>query len=268
MVSQSETLLVISQRWYAWMMLPGYTGSGNLPYCSPIFLKRVTPLHTGQRLLELTFINAGYAEGVQDFTVTLRILKHTPVYLVAALRYGEEDSERTAIISAVTGEWLARFCPEFLSTLRPINSTNDVQSALSAAFFRSHVTDGTAPLAIRHRSILIRINVSYSMDLSPLELYEATRGVWRVDARRVERVELAFAVYRGIICEVYRITGWYPSGTTRYTTRDDSHFTSCDPPRMEFEGVVADDVRHLYVGQSVKHYFARGSANPITYVNV
>ncbi|HOF90201.1 MAG TPA: hypothetical protein PLZ36_19165, partial [Armatimonadota bacterium] len=184
----------------------------------------------------------------------------------------EAPSDRVAVISSITAPWIDRYCPELWRAHPPTDlaSPTDVQAYLTTALrYPAPVRDtGETPLTITHPAMLIRINASFTMDLSPLELYEATRGVWRVDARRVERVELAFAVYRGIICEVYRITGWYPSGITRYTTRDDSHFKSCDPPRMEFQGVVATDVRHLYVGQSVKHYFARGSANPITYVNV
>jgi hypothetical protein len=122
------------------------------------------------------------------------------------------------------------------------------------------------PTQITHRAMLIRINSSFTAGMSPLALYEATRGIWRIDRRRAESVDLVMAVYQGIVREVYRVNGWYPAGTTRYTTRPDSHFKQCDPPRMEFEGVVAHDISHLYVGKSVKHYFARGNANPITYV--
>jgi hypothetical protein len=77
------------------------------------------------------------------------------------------------------------------------------------------------------------------------QLYEATRGVWRVGPRR-EKAMLALAVYRGIVQEVYRIHAWYPAGTLTYRTRDDvaAHVGS---GRWEFEGVVAKDVRDRYV---------------------
>ena len=61
--------------------------------------------------------------------------------------------------------------------------------------------------------ILIRINKLYRHGMSDIELYDATRGVWKVGARR-ERASYAFAVFEGIVREVYKINEWFPAGTT------------------------------------------------------
>jgi len=49
------------------------------------------------------------------------------------------------------------------------------------------------PVEITHRVLLIRVNRLYRYDMGDQELYEATRGVWRVGTRR-EQAEYAFAV--------------------------------------------------------------------------
>ena len=97
--------------------------------------------------------------------------------------------------------------------------------------------------------------------MTPLELYEATRGIWKVGLRR-NSVEYAMAVYQGVVREVFRIVAWYPAGTLEYKTRDASDFAASG--RWEFAGDIADDIRDEYVGFSV----GRSSQNPIRYVNV
>ena len=51
-------------------------------------------------------------------------------------------------------------------------------------------------------TILIRINQFYRQGMSGKELYEATRGVWKVGIRR-EKVRIAMAVFKGFVKEVY-----------------------------------------------------------------
>jgi hypothetical protein len=88
--------------WYGWQMLPGYFGEPRVPYFSPICVKEVKPRRTGKGILALGFINTLYAEGVQDFTLDLRILKHEASYLVSEILYGKDGpSDRTAIISDI-----------------------------------------------------------------------------------------------------------------------------------------------------------------------
>ena len=104
---QTALLTLVTERWYAWEMLPGYTSDSDFdPYASPIYVKRVVPLKTGKGLLQLAFLNAAYAEGVQDFELTIRILKRAPSYLLASLDSGAQDSPRSAIIGSMSFAWL------------------------------------------------------------------------------------------------------------------------------------------------------------------
>ena len=97
------------------------------------------------------------------------------------------------------------------------------------------------------------------------ELYDATRGVWKLGSRR-SRAKYALAVFEGVARQVYEIEGWHPAGTTPYKTRTQE---SVDRPgRWEFTGRVAsDDLRSWYVGSSVGAYFPQGLQSPVVYVH-
>ena len=97
--------------------------------------------------------------------------------------------------------------------------------------------------------------------MSDLDLYEATRGVWKVGPRR-EQVRYALAVHHQVVQEVYEILHWDRAWTTAYQTRTFEDTTV--PGRWEFVGRVAPDVvRDRYRGKSVGQYFSRGAQNPI-----
>jgi len=120
-------------------------------------------------------------------------------------------------------------------------------------------------IAISERAILIRISKLYHENMTDEDMYEATRGVWKVGTRRYE-ADYAFTVANGEIKEVYKINSWLPAGTQNYNTREriDVEIKG----RWEFNGVLAeDDLRNQYIGKSVKQYLPLGAANPITYIN-
>ena len=113
--------------------------------------------------------------------------------------------------------------------------------------------------------VLIRISQLFNSSMTEEELYEATRGVWKMGNRR-ENAKYAFSVAEGTIQEVYEIESWLPAGTLKYKTRP-RHDIDIDG-RWEFAGKSAgSDLRSKYVGKSIKHYFLQGASNPITYVN-
>jgi hypothetical protein len=116
--------------------------------------------------------------------------------------------------------------------------------------------------------MLITINRLYRNGMTARELYEATRGVWANHSlERLAGVRLVFAVFEGIVREVYQPEFWRPAGTEGYDTR---------PPltpedikgRVEFVGKLAtDDVRKRYINTSVRHLIGLGAQNPCKYIN-
>ena len=118
---------------------------------------------------------------------------------------------------------------------------------------------------IHEKAILIRINKLYHDSMTAEEMYEATRGVWRVGPRKDE-ADYAFTVYKGEVKEVYKINSWLPAGTLLYSTRPRTDIEL--ESRWEFDGSLAEDaIRKKYISKSVKEYLPRGAANPITYIN-
>ena len=120
------------------------------------------------------------------------------------------------------------------------------------------------PAKIAEPTILIRINKLYHYGMTPTELYDATRGVWRVGPKR-EQAKYAFGIYKGIVREVYAISHWLRAGST-FSTRDPRGVKRRD--RWEFVGTVAPEaIRKKYVDRAVDRYFSQGNQNPVKYVN-
>ena len=149
--------------------------------------------------------------------------------------------------------------------------TNRVRGWGSAVVGRSSLKElvtlyNPVPAQIDDPVLLIRINQLYRYGLTNQELYEATRGVWRLGRQR-EGVRYALAVFRGVVREVYRVESWSPAGSTPYLTRPAEDVQIAG--RWEFTGEVAEfGIREKYLGKNVSAYFAGSSQNPLKYINV
>lgn len=125
---------------------------------------------------------------------------------------------------------------------------------------------GALPAKITEPVMLIRVYQLYRHTMTPLELYEATRGYWKVGKQR-EKAKYAMAIYESVIREVYEIQQWFPSGSTFMTRTFEEPFM--DPARWEFVGRIAPDpIRKKYLLRSVAHYYPKPTQNPITYLNI
>lgn len=117
---------------------------------------------------------------------------------------------------------------------------------------------------IRDEVMLIRIKQLYRDNLSEMELYDVTRGWWKLSKRR-EGAKFALAVYGGVVKEVYSITHWLPARSTL-----SSRWTQGSPykRKWEFVGLIAPEgIRKRYLNKYVGHYFTPGARNSIQYEN-
>jgi hypothetical protein len=64
------------------------------------------------------------------------------------------------------------------------------------------------PVKITDPVILIRVNQLYRHGMSAAELYDITRGVWKMDLERASFMKYVFAVYEGVVREVYEVEKW------------------------------------------------------------
>lgn len=170
------------------------------------------------------------------------------------LRYGLTDSEASLVEAAA------------IDLIGLSKLTNRISGHHEHSYGRISANElimmlSAKPVQVRHKAILITINKLYRSNMTPLELLEATRGVWVISSRRY-KAEYAMAVYQGIVREVYYIKKWHPAGTLDYQTRPLSDVQKEE--RWEFDGEVAYDIRDEYVG----YFVGKGGQNPIRYVNI
>lgn len=115
----------------------------------------------------------------------------------------------------------------------------------------------TKSIKIVEPVLLIIVNRLFERNLSAERLYEITRGNWVLGVRRNKAV-YAFAVYRGIVREVYMIHSWSQVQARTPEQKRQS--------RWRFAGEVAQKLQH-YVGGSVATYLKPGAQSPVKYVN-
>jgi uncharacterized protein len=117
---------------------------------------------------------------------------------------------------------------------------------------------------INDPAITISVGVTGSMAKNATELYDYTRGIWRVNRDRASKARYALAVSKGEIIEVYEIDSWHRARTTPYKSNRD--FLGTDPTnRSEFVGRVASEaMRNKYVGKRIEE---RSYGAPVRYYN-
>jgi len=151
------------------------------------------------------------------------------------------------------------------------NLTNTVRGRTKAKYGRTPLSQliglyTKRKAIIKEPSILIRINRAYHFGMTDVELYDATRSAWKVGYKK-DKAQYAFAVYEGVVRDVYEITGWVPGGSTFATQNQGKRKQR--PSRWEFVGTLADiGIRQRYINSYVGHLFPKGAQNPVLYINI
>ncbi len=148
--------------------------------------------------------------------------------------------------------------------------TNRVRGWHSSRYGRTPLEELIAlylrqPVRVREPAILIRINELYRPNMTPSELYDATRASWKLGPKR-ERARYAFAVFEGIVREVYEVKSWLRAGSTFNSAHERDR---APRDRWEFVGRLAPEyMRRRYINRDVGGYFKQGAQNPISYVGI
>jgi hypothetical protein len=110
---------------------------------------------------------------------------------------------------------------------------------------------------IREPSLLIIINRRFKRNTSEKQLYHYTRGDWVLGKNR-DRAKYAFAVYHGIIRQVYMIKSW-----SKVAARSRSGKQKF---KYKFKGQISSELSH-YKNEKVTHYLKKGNQSPVLYIN-
>lgn len=123
------------------------------------------------------------------------------------------------------------------------------------------------PIEVVHDVIAFKINQTFRYGLSPIELYDITRHSW-IMSNRKERAKYAFAVYQGVVQEMYQIEAWLPQNSTLNTKHLNSEInTGRNTKRWEFVGNIApESIRDVYLYKNVSHYL-RSNQRSFEYIN-
>ena len=189
-------------------------------------------------------------------------------YLNALLNKGLQPKIEI-LIHGIEDDSVLRIESAIIDLLGIGNLTNKQAGFKSAEFGRMTVQQiisaySKQKVDIEEPSILIRINQEFRYSMTDMELYYFTRGYWKINVSRAQTAKYAFAVYNGIIQEVYAIKTWLKAGESmnirgRVENIDD---------RVEFIGNIAEEeIRQKYKFKSVESFFRKGNANPIMYIN-
>jgi hypothetical protein len=115
--------------------------------------------------------------------------------------------------------------------------------------------------------IAFKLNQTYKPTMGKVELYDITRHSWKVGERR-NKAKYAFAVFEGVVKEVYTIAAWLPQNSTLSTkTINDIADLNINTERWEFVGNIApDEIKAKYLGKDMSDYF-KSNQNPVAYIN-
>jgi hypothetical protein len=151
------------------------------------------------------------------------------------------------------------------------NLTNRVVGKDSLRFGRKGLSElegyyAAKPVKITDPVILIRINQLYRHGMPAAELYDITRGVWVLSAERASKMKYVFAVYEGVVREVYEPEKWMPALTTQYPNRTDL-VPDDAKGRVEFIGKPAPEaIRQKYLLGDVTAYTKVSLQSPCLYI--
>ncbi len=152
------------------------------------------------------------------------------------------------------------------------NLTNRVVGKDSLRFGRKGLSElegyyAAKPVKISDPVILIRVNQLYRHGMPAAELYDITRGVWVLSAERASKMKYVFAVYEGVVRDVYEPEKWLPALTTPYPNRTDL-VPDDAKGRIEFVGKPAPEaIRQKYLLGDVTAYTKVSPQSPCLYIN-
>jgi hypothetical protein len=120
--------------------------------------------------------------------------------------------------------------------------------------------------------VAINIAEQYPYVRNADELYKCTRGFWRLKRESAEKANYAFAVYKGVIKEVYEIDCWEPAkiqtgqiSSNKLNSQAIENGTPINFGRYQFVGKIApESVRNKYVE---RHIPITHGQIPILYFN-
>ena len=108
---------------------------------------------------------------------------------------------------------------------------------------------------ITEKVIAFNLRQSYRANMTETELYDCTRGCWKISLENARQCAYAFSVYENTIKEVYKIEKWLSAEELQRETVPNGQNES---GRYGFEGRIAEEIRDKYLGKSLENICKKG----------
>lgn len=191
--------------------------AGKSPASERAKLQRINDIEAAGEQLELLFLRTGIKDEATAFIVEQAVIdaftadRHSLTNLVKGHQSGEHG---LATLGAVIARHQAPPTP--------------------------HID---APL------IMVKINRGWRPDMNDDEIYEQTRGHWKISERVREEATYVLGVGFGVVRGAYKVDSWFPSQRPG------------EVGRWGFVGAPAPQLQHV-IGTQVRDAFMPGSQNP------
>lgn len=176
--------------------------------------------------------------------------------------------------SFVVSETTHNFCPVDGSPLIAPDNLSEKPLIREVRKFKLQSSPRIEPNTADISDPLLSFNISrfFQSARNEAELYEITRGFWKIFQSRANRAKYALAVYRGEIKEIYEIERWEPARVEssefwiRYKREQGEEVDlAINNGRFQFVGQKAsDEIRAKYLGKLMPD---SGSKFPVNYFN-
>ena len=128
---------------------------------------------------------------------------------------------------------------------------------------------GAEKVNVTHKVIVFKLNQEWHRHISDNELYEVTRGYWRIDMKRALEAQFVFATYKGLIKAIYKPNRWIKVTEDKNTLKEAPRVNQYDPKRLDriyFVGEKAEkEIEEMYLNKEISYYI-RNSQNPVLYI--
>ncbi|GGO59184.1 hypothetical protein GCM10010910_01550 [Microbacterium nanhaiense] len=104
--------------------------------------------------------------------------------------------------------------------------------------------------------IMVKIQKGWRPDANEQQIYDQTRGHWKIASWVRERAQFCLGVAHGVVRGVYRIDEWFPSPVPDDEGQNRWGFVGSDAP--ELKHVVGTEVRDVFGGRVMYRRFLEG----------
>lgn len=155
------------------------------------------------------------------------------------------------------------------------NLTNKIRGKRNQSYETYSVEElenmyGADKVEVNHKVIVFKLNQEWHRQISDKELYEVTRGYWRLNMKRALGAQYVFATYKGLIKAVYKPDKWIKVTGNKDTLIEAPRVNQYDPKRLNRVYFVVEkavrEIEEIYLNKDISDYI-KNTQNPVLYIN-